>query len=86
MSFVIKLNLNNCLSDILIVSVSGQDCFQEKMVLPSDHHIYTVNSPSLCGLYDILLQDQQFSGTVCIIEMGSPRYNSTCESKHSSLI
>ena len=71
MSFVIKLSLNNCLSDIFIVSVSGQDCFQEKMVLPSDHHIYTVNSPSLCGLYDILLQDQQFSGTVCIIEMGS---------------
>ena len=62
MSFVIKLNLNNCLSDIFIVSVSGQDCFQEKMVLPSDHHIYTVHSASLCGLYDILLQDQQFSG------------------------
>ena len=34
------------------------------MVLPSDHHIYTVHSASLCGLYDILLQDQQFSGTV----------------------
>ena len=64
MSFVIKLSLNNCLSDIFIVSVSGQDCFQEKMVLPSDHHIYTVHSASLCGLYDILLQDQQFSGTV----------------------